>query len=143
MSRFLDTFRVRLSNLNNRTLCCSRQVNIALGRQTIKFCIHEGSPHIILSYIRLVLAKTRQLKAPLLFLVVPFVVLFYSPYESNVLTLFTRARRRRVIKWAPFVFFSRSFGSTSCMVHDYVPTIYKASELEQVATSDLERSYDL
>ena len=51
-------------------------------------------------------------------------------------------RRRRVIKWAPFVF-SRFFGSTSCMIHDYVPTIYKASELEQVATSDLERSYDL
>ena len=35
------------------------------------------------------------------------------------------------------------FGSTSCMVHDYVPTTYKASEPEQVATSDLERSYDL
>ena len=29
------------------------------------------------------------------------------------------------------------------MVHAYVPTIYKASEPEQVATSDLERSYDL
>ena len=35
-----------------------------------------------------------------------------------------------------------SFRSTSCMVHAYVPTIYKASEPEQVATSDLERSYD-
>ena len=36
---------------------------------------------------------------------------------------------------------------TSCMVHAYVPTIYKASEPEQVATSDLEsgleRSYVL
>ena len=39
-------------------------------------------------------------------------------------------RRRRVIKWAPFVlvFFRRfSFRSTSCMVHAYVPTITKST----------------
>ena len=63
-------------------------------------------------------------------------------FKTISLYVYYSGRRRRVIKWAPFVF-SRFFGSTSCMVHDYVPTIYKASEPEQVATSDLERSYDL
>ena len=72
-----------------------------------------------------------------------------GPKETHIVFIifvFYSGRRRRVLNYRPFFFFS-FFRRTSCMVHAYVPTIYKASEPEQVATSDLEpgleRSYVL
>ena len=69
----------------------------------------------------------------------------YFPYQILMHLLLGPKAPSHKMGSVVFVFFScsRSFGSTSCMVHDYVPTIYKASEPEQVATSDLECSYDL
>ena len=71
-----------------------------------------------------------------------FVMRYTSQHTRDVPNY--SGRRRRVLNYRPFVF---SFRRTSCMVHAYVPAIYKASEQEQVATSDLEpgleRPYDL